>query len=372
MEIQAYFDKMKEIHNNLLSGFDDPDEEKIEDMIQIFPDCQNSIDCHILKSILHMIVKMSNHHHRTPSFFIKIEQILQFFKEKIQTNYSNYEIFEIFKSNKRILLILIENQILTIDNFIASVILTEEKYKKANYAQYFYPEIKPFLGENEIKEISKGIEFENFEENRKIGENHHYISKLIREDLVEDFIIYVNRTNASLLNVIRPSIFETNKFLIENNPTLIEYAAFYGSIQIFKYLRFNKVSLDAIIFELTPSLWFYTIHSMNPELIHTLEEYNIQPIYDSYQDCFVEAIKCHHCDIANYISLNLLSNDRDSFYEITIKSLKYYNFSFILIDHIKSSWFYLCRYDYYYPFVKIILDGIDINYKLVLNAFKNL
>ena len=63
--------------------------------------------------------------------------------------------------------------------------------------------------------------------------------------------------NISLLSTIKPSIFEINKYLIE-------YAAFFGSIRIFQYLRFNNI-------ELQPSLWFYAIHSNNTEMIHLLE-----------------------------------------------------------------------------------------------------
>ena len=69
------------------------------------------------------------------------------------------------------------------------------------------------------------------------GENDSYRSSLIRQDLIDDFISHVSRTNISLTSKIEPSIFETNQFLIENKPTLIEYSAFYGSIQICKYLK---------------------------------------------------------------------------------------------------------------------------------------
>ena len=54
------------------------------------------------------------------------------------------------------------------------------------------------------------------------------------------------------------------------NTTLIEYSAFYGSIQIFNFLRMNNV-------ELSPSLWLYAIHGNNAELIHLLEENKVEP-----------------------------------------------------------------------------------------------
>lgn len=88
----------------------------------------------------------------------------------------------------------------------------------------------------------------------QIGENDSYLCQLIRDDLVDDFIVYINKNNLSLFRKIEPSIFETNLFLIQKKPSLIEYATFYGSVQIFQYLRFSEVELDS-------SLWFYAIHS---------------------------------------------------------------------------------------------------------------
>ena len=97
------------------------------------------------------------------------------------------------------------------------------------------------------------------------------ICSLIRQDSVVDFITHVNRYNISPLSRISPSIFETNPFLIDNtNTSLIEYSAFFGSIQIFRYLLMNNA-------ELTPSLWLYAIHSKNAELIHLLESNEVPP-----------------------------------------------------------------------------------------------
>ena len=91
----------------------------------------------------------------------------------------------------------------------------------------------------------------------------------------------MNRHNYYLDSKIEQSIYETNSFLLKNsieNPekqmykylnhkrlkikneiSLIEYAAFYGSIQIFQYLRMNNASLNK-------SLWLYAIHGQNAEI----------------------------------------------------------------------------------------------------------
>ena len=115
---------------------------------------------------------------------------------------------------------------------------------------YFAPEMTPYINikeftdESDIEFIKQHFfqEFTNeFFEKRKIGENDNHICQLIRKDLIEEFIVYVNRNNISLESLINPSIFETNSFLLKNKEvSLIEYAAFFGSIQIFQYLKINK------------------------------------------------------------------------------------------------------------------------------------
>lgn len=60
------------------------------------------------------------------------------------------------------------------------------------------------------------------------------------------------KTNLSLHLKIKKSVFESNSFLLDIEPTLIEYAAFFGSIQIFRYLRYNDVALSDVT--LPPSI----------------------------------------------------------------------------------------------------------------------
>lgn len=70
------------------------------------------------------------------------------------------------------------------------------------------------------------------------GVNDNYICELIRNDSIQEFIQYINKNDISVKEYkIKPSIYETNSFLLKNTPNLIEYAAFYGSIKIFIYLH---------------------------------------------------------------------------------------------------------------------------------------
>ena len=201
-----------------------------------------------------------------------------------------------------------------------------------------------------------------FDENRMNGENEDYICYLIRNDMIEDFIVYINKNNTSLSKSINPSIFESNPFLLKNKPNLIEYSAFYGSIQIFKFLFMNKIDLK-------PSLWLYVIHGRNPDLIHFLEENHIKPKDTSFKECLNESLKCHHIELTNYIQNNLYPNPNENEFYLFSKSYRYYNYSCFPKELINEYVFYdLCQYNYI-KLVELLINttNIDMNFKVVLN-----
>ena len=122
-----------------------------------------------LKTFLHLLLKIANNHYRSPTFFNKIEKILLLFQEDIKKFFSNFDVFNIFKKNKRVLLFLFEEKILTPDGAI-SYIITTKKYKQRFYPQYFYPEFKSIFNENFQKEIGQevsNIDSSLFEQKRR-------------------------------------------------------------------------------------------------------------------------------------------------------------------------------------------------------------
>ncbi|KAK8876257.1 hypothetical protein M9Y10_006452 [Tritrichomonas musculus] len=112
---------MNDIQEKILNFLEE--ESNSEENLLILEDKFNnskiSDNKHDLLSLLHLIPKILNKHHRLPNFFSLIEKILLIFKEDIKKYFSNSEIFNIFKSNKKILLFLIEQQIIVIDEHIA-------------------------------------------------------------------------------------------------------------------------------------------------------------------------------------------------------------------------------------------------------------
>ncbi|KAK8898246.1 hypothetical protein M9Y10_000524 [Tritrichomonas musculus] len=378
MNIKEFIEKMKNIQSNLLEFLEDESNsrDKYETFVKLITEQKIIDDQYEFKALLDLIDAISRNHRRSHNFISNVEQILRHFKQHIQKYFSNSKILEIFDYNKRILLFLIEEKVMTIDDSIFITLINDE------YCDYFQPEIKPFLTKENIEKYSdrnkslKDEEFiermkkdvdEDFYEKRREGENDDFLCRLIRFNEIKEFITFVEQTNLSLQStLIKNSIFETNNQLLQNEfrkIKLIEYASFYGSNDIIKYMKMKGV-------ELISSMWTYAIHGGNEELIRYLEENHVSPPENEYNNILDESITCHHNEISNYI-IDYLFKEEDIQYRIkndyysnmyrsAIESHNYYFFP----DNMKykNMISYLCEFDYY-SLVKLCLEeeNIDIN-----------
>ena len=352
LEIQEYIEKLEKIQNCLLIFIESENdfEENYQNVVNIFEDQKNILNNRQDFGIIHhILIGISNYHHRGPIFFEKIEKIFLILKDYYTKYFSNMELFELVSSNKRILLHFIKQKMITMNEAIYSRISKERKFTKEYYCYYLKKDIYSFL--------SIPLEYPE-EEAEKVrnGENDTEICQIIRNDMIEEFIIFINKKNFPLNSFIEPSIYETNPFLLKKEDiTLIEYAAFFGSLQIFKYLYMNGV-------ELTDSVWLCAIHGDDSEMIHILED---ELPHESYDECIKEAMKCHHNHIVNYFLNNLVD---EKYNEIIVSYCFHYsNFSFYP-KNIDTFYLlcYACKYNYN-TIVKNILTNcnIDINRKVI-------
>lgn len=365
MEIKRYIDEKKDIQYALLEFIENTknEEENFAILISLINFQDFEKDPYELITILNLILKISFYHNRSSTFFSKIERILMTIKDNIQQTFTNHQIFNLCKKNKRILLFFFKKvPLITIDDYIFSI-MSSEKYVKQNYFSYFYPEVKSFLKSKNLESINKILQVSNlddFELNRENGENEHFLSELIRNDLIDQFISYVKQNDLPLSTLIKPSIFETNSLLVKKKKlSLIQYSAFFGSLQIFKYLHLNQIDI------LDSSIWIYAIHGDNSELISYLEENEVELDEKTLKKIILEAIKCHHNDMVNYIQKNFLEIKNDDL-EFNSKIIKYFNYTFISNNlSIVNLFPYFCKYNHVIP-VKILLNDskIDINQKI--------
>lgn len=140
---------MRSIQSEFLKFIDDDEnfEEKFQNLLLLFEDKKIRENKNDLRLFLHHITSVCANHHRNKNFFNKIERVIKLFKDEIKKFYINSEIFSIFRKDKRILLFLVEEKILIFDEYVAKKI-TESKYAKKKYPQYFTPELKPFIKES--------------------------------------------------------------------------------------------------------------------------------------------------------------------------------------------------------------------------------
>ena len=126
---------------------------------------------------------------------------------------------------------------------------------------------------------------------------------------------------------------------------------------------------------MNPSLWLYSIHGNNPEMIHFLEENKVIPKDKSYEECLKESIKCHHNEIAIYIQDNLIINYKEipkrCFTQSFISySFEYYNYYFIPEENDDFNYIFYCACYYNYPLIVDLLlktQKIDLNQKIIFN-----
>ncbi|KAK8840180.1 hypothetical protein M9Y10_031120 [Tritrichomonas musculus] len=319
-------------------------------------------DQYKLSFLLHMISIISNNHHRSTNFFEKIFSILDYLSLSIKKYFSSSELFDIFEDNKKTLLFLVKKELIIIDTSIIKK-MSKGKYFYRGYLYYFSPEIKQVTSDQSMEDLP-----DDFEEKREIGENDSYICQLIRNDNIKEFISYHIKTNCCFYESLPKSKYETNTFLIDYT-NYIEYAAFFGSIDIFNYIVNQNVYLP-------PSLWLFAIHSQNSDLIHKLEELGVIPSDETYNECFIESIKCHHNYIANYFLQNYIQEDELIFFK-NEQFIKYFNFSFFeknIFNYSNIGLF--IKYDYLIV-VQLLLEYIDIdvnseiinNQKIILITF---
>ena len=377
--IRKYSEKMKEAQDLLLNYLESEDggEVEFQDFIKYLDDHQIRENIHDFKCILHMVSRISENHHRSPHFIARIERILATFGNEMKSFFSDFSIFNIFKGSKRALLFLLRSKVITPDELMSKRICSK-KYKERFYPEFFFPEFKQFFDAETVSEISKKhpetaeSDLRMFEEKRTAGENDNYICKMIQNDAVEDFVRYVNERNLNLTRKVDPSLFETNSFLLKNTPTLIEYSAFFGSIQILTYLEKNGVKLG-------PSLWLYAIHSQNAELIHLLEESDLELEKSLREKCLKESIKCHHINFIEYLKSTLFNEgeEESNFYSTSLHNHNFKYFYNILTANSNENcinliywskynlkmFFDFCKYDYF-AIVNFFLQNTNLNFDM--------
>ena len=152
---------MKDIEEKLLIFLDKQDElnENLNSFINYLQDQNFLENKYELKSFFYLIASISNNCHRSKHFFTIIESILKKInlQSKIQNNFTNFEIFNIFQKNKRLLLFLFNSKVIIPTEEIYSIFINNPKFIEGKYIEYFFPEFEQFMDEGRKNSIRNEI-----------------------------------------------------------------------------------------------------------------------------------------------------------------------------------------------------------------------
>ena len=235
---QEYLSEKANLSDTLLNYIDEEGntEKNLANLTILIEDQHIKEDRNEFKFLLTIISNISCNRHRKSHFFAKIETLLKMHKDEIEKYYTNREIYDIFHESKRVLLFLINEKLITIDNYILNDFFSYRK-EKNNYPQYFLPEIK-LINTSLINREKNEFQIpENFEELRLNGENESQLCEIIRKDDLNEFIRFIEQRSIPLDYKIETSIYETNlylnnykshSYLYDTKKELIYYVAYFN------------------------------------------------------------------------------------------------------------------------------------------------
>ncbi|OHT11937.1 hypothetical protein TRFO_18413 [Tritrichomonas foetus] len=151
-----------------------------------------------------------------------------------------------------------------------------------------------------------------------IGNTHFVpIHKIIEDDDIESFQNYVSTSNADLNSIVKIDSYD-NKYIKENE-SFIEYAALFGSINIFKYLWMNNAEI------IESDLPEYAVAGGCSDIIHLVEE----KLPFSSPMCLEAAVYCFRNDLIPYL------------FEISGSTFNYNALSQSIASYNYSAFFYM-------------------------------
>ena len=341
MDFNTYIREKKALYLALIAFIDKSDDytDEYKKLIDII-DTQNLLqDEKEYSKLILLIITILDNHPISSDIFNKLEQLFIFlikYKPLPTSSILPEDHLKYEHSKKYLFFLFKKGFIKPSDSFLSD--FKSKKYTNMQNYHYFYPSIKNYLDKSTQKDIEEEIfqlyneKIESFEEKCLIGENDSIICSLIRSDSIEEFIIHINKNCIQLSSKISPSIYETN-LIFKKPPTLIEYASFFGSIQIIQYLMNNGIGLKELLLT-------YSIHSNNSELISLFEE-NIENIKNiDYEILLNESICCHHNEVADYFKYKLFDIDKEEEFKFNsnsiLSSYNYYYFPDNFVDIIQN------------------------------------
>lgn len=293
---------------------------------------------------------------RPKMFKVYIDLILNF-QTKIKNELTQNELFHIFGSH-------IVNFHLYIHSFYTTQFIKATCQNDEVISSIFTPFFELIENNNEI---CCNIDANNFKENCLRGENPNLIAHALRNDDIKLLQYHISHSNLDVNMKIPRSIFEIS-YILYDEPSLIEYSAFFASLQCFKFLLMQPN------IKISDKLSNFAVAGGDYTIIHLIENKNIK---FSAEDLNF-AVQFHQNEVAEYLrdSYQIIDVNNESLFT----SVTYYNICYF-IKHINevqdinirnkfnSTLLHTAAFYGQYDIVQFLLniDGIDIDAKTDLN-----
>ncbi|OHT11936.1 hypothetical protein TRFO_18412 [Tritrichomonas foetus] len=249
-------------------------------------------------------------------------QLLIHFIPLIKENFSQKEIYQLFSPCKQFIILLYEHGCINLNDILGSREFQDHDSFiffpeiQENDEKYFL-ELKKYVWFNQLHiYYTNKMTISEFKEKRLLGLSEFEIVKIISEDKIDDFIDFVSSKNLDVFSKPATSVFEYDPLIKGMKPDLIEYAAYFGSIHIFKYLLMQYEVAERL---LDKNIFYFAVSGGSTEIIHLIEskEKINYSLYVKY------AIKTFQIDLVNYLfNQNPENLRRDIYYCIEFFNLE--------------------------------------------------
>lgn len=252
---------------------------------------------------------------------------------------------------------------------IETIIKKSVNTNKENLFYYFYPEIKDYDAEFAEKYDNRCsihyidmIMFRHFvttnieqhKRNREFFFNPSNLHKSIRDDNISEFQSILSKNNLNYNYNFDSSFYE--RALTENpKPSLIQVAATYGAVHIFKFLWMQKD------IKIEDNLICYAISGRNYEIIHICEE------KCSKNRALLFSINSHQHELTDYFLENIEKDEMKGQIDFDAEEEEEYNknsknnegniYSKLSIDLILVA-YQVCNYHIMFPCLKKIIKNV--------------
>lgn len=252
MNSHKYIENMKTIQNILVSFLDNQSsfDNLNKAILTKIINSQNLESKQEFKSFLYLLSNVAQYHFQGQHFFKRVKQIIDYYKGYIKKYYSNSEILNIFKDNKRILLYLHKKGIIKIHKELFEK-LGLNNFKKESHENITVSEYtKRIISEIDAKKHSN-IDYEIFFYDA-IRDHHNDIAKYVKDNFLQ------NESKSMINEGLQFYNFEYIQYDDLKKASLLELVKYEYYILVNDFIKMPDIDINKVIYH---KVFYYMIYN---------------------------------------------------------------------------------------------------------------